>query len=69
MSSGVITLEHTFPSRYGAPTIDRVDPRIFTLTYYTECLTCSFCSDWCCQHGVDVDRIHHDAILKHADGI
>lgn len=35
--------------------VDRVDTRIFQLTYYMHCMGCSFCNDICCQYGVDVD--------------
>ncbi|MFM7058617.1 MAG: hypothetical protein ACKO2P_17020 [Planctomycetota bacterium] len=35
--------------------VDRVDTRIFKLTYYRHCMDCSFCGDRCCQYGVDVD--------------
>jgi hypothetical protein len=63
----VISLPRTFPSRYGVPVLLAVDLRIFSLRYFTHCLECSFCQDWCCQFGVDVDRYHVDQILAHAD--
>lgn len=44
-----------------------VDPEIFRRRYFTHCLECTFCNDWCCQFGVDVDRHHADRILEHAD--
>jgi hypothetical protein len=56
-----------FPSRYGVPVLSRADPRIFTLRYFTHCLSCGFCHDWCCSHGVDVDLRAHAAIQAHAD--
>lgn len=43
-----------------------VDPEIFRRQYFTHCLECTFCNDWCCQFGVDVDRYHVDRILAHA---
>ena len=43
-----------------------VDPEIFRRQYFTHCLACTFCNDWCCQFGVDVDRYHVDRILAHA---
>ena len=64
-----IRLSRSFPSRYGVPRISRVDPRIFRLTYFTHCLKCDFCNDACCQHGVDVDRLHYDNILRHAEAL
>jgi len=62
-----VPLPQAFPSRYGVPVISAVDPAIFQLRYFTHCLQCSFCHDWCCQFGVDVDRYHVDRILAHAD--
>ncbi|MEY2724278.1 MAG: hypothetical protein RLZZ458_145 [Planctomycetota bacterium] len=39
----------------GTPRVNRVDTRIFQLTYYMNCMGCNFCGDICCQYGVDVD--------------
>ena len=39
----------------GGPVLSAVDPRIFTLRYFTHCMACGFCHDACCHHGVDVD--------------
>jgi hypothetical protein len=39
----------------GAPLIDRVDARIFTLRYFADCMACGFCADQCCSYGVDID--------------
>lgn len=60
------SLDAAFTARDGAPTIARVDTTIFTRHYFTHCLQCDFCQDWCCQHGVDVDQVHYDAIMRHA---
>jgi hypothetical protein len=65
----MLPLPREFPSRYGVPVLRAVDPRIFRLRYFTHCLQCSFCHDWCCQFGVDVDRYHVDRILAHADAL
>jgi hypothetical protein len=62
-----LALPRAFPSRYGVPVLRAVDPAIFHLRYFTHCLQCGFCNDWCCQFGVDVDRYHVDRILAHAD--
>ncbi len=62
-------LSRPYPSRYGQPIIRAVDPRIFRLTYFTHCLACGFCHDHCCEHGVDVDVVHLDAIMRHADAL
>lgn len=61
-----IALPRDFPSRYGVPVLRAVHPDIFRLTYFTHCLQCTFCNDWCCQFGVDVDRRHAERILAHA---
>ena len=67
--SSVIALSRPYPSRYGAPVLRHLDPRIFSLSYFTHCLQCGFCHDQCCEHGVDVDRWHHRQILRHADAL
>jgi hypothetical protein len=67
--AAALGLSRPFASRYGAPIIREVDPRIFQLTYFTHCLACDFCHDQCCEHGVDVDFLHLDAILRHADAL
>jgi hypothetical protein len=62
-----LRLPRSFPSRDGVPVIARVDPRIFTLRYFTHCLQCGFCHDWCCQFGVDIELTRVAAIERHAD--
>ena len=69
MSPLLLELPRAFPARYGAPVLRSVDPEIFRRRYFTHCLECSFCNDWCCQFGVDVDRQHADQILAHADAL
>jgi hypothetical protein len=64
-----LPLPHDFPSRYGVPVLRAVDTEIFRRQYFTHCLQCTFCNDWCCQFGVDVDRLHADRILAHADAL
>lgn len=65
----VVRLPRAFPSRDGVPVITRVDTRIFTRHYFTHCLQCGFCHDWCCTHGVDVELPRADAILAHAEAL
>ena len=67
MPPRLIPLPRAFPSRYGAPTITRVDRDVFRVTYFTHCLQCTICDDWCCGHGVDVDELHYERIMAHAD--
>ncbi|MGL6097427.1 MAG: YkgJ family cysteine cluster protein [Fimbriiglobus sp.] len=50
-----LPLSRSYTCRFGAPTIDRVDPRIFTLTYFGVCMDCTFCHDACCQYGADTE--------------
>jgi len=64
-----LKLPRRFASRYGVPVIGRVDPRIFTSRYFTHCLQCGFCHDWCCSFGVDVDLRAAGAIERHADAL
>lgn len=61
-----LALSRPYPSRYGAPVIDRVDPRIFTLTYFARCMECTFCHDSCCQYGADIELPRVEAIKEHA---
>lgn len=61
----VIKLARSFTCRYGVPTIRHIDLRVFSYRYYTHCLQCDFCSDWCCNHGVDVDLEHVHAMERH----
>jgi hypothetical protein len=65
----VIPLPRPFPSRDGVPVIARVDTRLFTERYFTHCLQCGFCHDWCCSHGVDIELPRAEAILRHAPAL
>jgi hypothetical protein len=62
-------LSHPYVSIFGAPTLARVDDAIFVRQYFTRCLSCTFCADACCQHGVDVDEPTMLRILGRADAI
>jgi hypothetical protein len=53
----------------GAPTLDRVDDVVFVCRYFTHCLSCTFCEDACCKHGVDVDEPTMLRILAHGSAI
>ena len=64
-----LPLPRGFPSRYGVPVLRAVDPEIFRRRFFTHCMECAFCHDWCCQFGVDVDGYHLDRILAHADAL
>lgn len=62
-------LSKTYVAKGGAPSIERVELAIFQLRYFTHCLECTTCNDWCCQHGVDVDVENEARILARADEI
>jgi hypothetical protein len=49
--------------------IHQVDTGIFHRRYFGHCLSCGFCGDACCQHGVDVSVVERDRILAHADAL
>jgi Fe-S-cluster containining protein len=55
-------LSQSYPAREGAPVIDRVDPAIFTTTYYRHCMDCATCGDSCCQYGADIEINRVEAI-------
>ncbi len=60
-----VPLSRPFPSRYGAPVLDRVDTRIFEYRYFTNCLECTFCHDSCCQYGADIEMPRVRALEKY----
>ena len=60
-----VPLSRPYTCRYGAPTIDRVDPRIFSLTYFGACMDCTFCHDACCQYGADTEMPRVRALEAH----
>jgi hypothetical protein len=49
-------LKASYPCVMGGPVLHAVDPKIFTLRYFTHCMACGFCGDSCCDHGVDIDE-------------
>jgi Fe-S-cluster containining protein len=51
----IVQLSRSYVARLGAPRVERVDQRIFWLTYFHHCLDCQFCHDSCCQYGCTVD--------------
>ncbi len=62
-------LQKSYTCRYGAPVISAVDTNVFHVRYFTHCSSCTFCNDWCCSFGVDVDVENVKRIDMHADGI
>ena len=65
--SPIVALRRAYRSRQGAPLIDQVALEIFELRYFTKCMSCTFCNDWCCSHGVDIDLENVQRVLGHKD--
>lgn len=65
----LLPLSRPYTASVGAPTIAAVDPAIFARRYFAVCMSCTFCHDGCCVHGVDVDERVAVAILAQADRI
>jgi Fe-S-cluster containining protein len=63
----IVALSRPYTARNGAPTVERVDQRIFELTYFNYCMSCTFCHDSCCQYGATVEEPKVRAILNRAD--
>jgi len=49
--------------------VHAVDDAIFVRRYFGLCMSCGFCADACCQHGVDVSIVERDRILGRAPEI
>jgi Fe-S-cluster containining protein len=64
-----IPLSRRYPAREGQPILVAVDSRVFTTSYFGVCLSCTYCRDACCQHGVDVDGATVQRILAEADAL
>ncbi|MCI0708336.1 MAG: hypothetical protein L0Y80_12730 [Ignavibacteriae bacterium] len=62
-------LRLVYPSIYGTPNIGSVETDIFRIKYFTHCSSCTFCNDWCCSFGVDVDIKNLRRIEQHAAGL
>ncbi|PJB33295.1 MAG: hypothetical protein CO108_31170 [Deltaproteobacteria bacterium CG_4_9_14_3_um_filter_63_12] len=60
-------LRRPHTSIQGAPTLDRVDTKIFFAQYFARCMECTYCLDQCCMYGVDVDGENHERILAVAN--
>ena len=48
-------LARQYPSIFAQPVLHAVEPDVFRLRYFAECMSCGFCADHCCVHGVDID--------------
>src|SRR5262245_45559719 len=68
-STLIVDLRRTYAARYGAPLISQVAVDIFQLRYFTKCMSCTFCGDWCCNHGVDIDLDNVKRLMDHKDAL
>ena len=60
----LIALGREYPSIFSAPVISAVDPAIFSLRYFTHCMSCGFCFDQCCNYGVDIDAANMEPLAR-----
>jgi hypothetical protein len=63
----ILALSREHPSIFKAPVLRQVDTRIFTLRYFTHCMSCGFCNDQCCTYGVDIDAENAKTLLAMGD--
>ena len=68
----------TLAQPHTGPWVERVEPQIFSLRYFTECMSCTYCHDACCKHDgatvdLDVENVtslrQHTAALYKLNGI
>ncbi|MEI9932583.1 MAG: hypothetical protein WDM89_19105 [Rhizomicrobium sp.] len=64
----IVALQREHASVFKAPVLCEVDTRIFTLRYFTHCMSCSFCDDQCCSYGVDIDAGNAEKLLALGEG-
>ena len=62
-----VKLSKAYTSIEGTPTIDSVDLNIFRLSYFSACLSCTFCGHSCCNWGVDIDVTNVERIRARKD--
>lgn len=58
-----VNLSRSYSPRAGVMVVDRIDPRLFTDTFYSDCMGCNFCHDLCCQYGATTEITRRDALL------
>jgi hypothetical protein len=63
----LVPLRRAYAAREGSPVVHRVEAALFTHRYFGACLSCGFCADACCRHGVDADAHTVARILARAD--
>jgi len=65
----ILQLSNAYPARSGVPVISAIDKAIFHTKYFTHCQQCTFCHDWCCSFGVELDLENIRRIQAEADGL
>src|ERR1700682_5339383 len=63
MREEIVRLARNYPSVWSRPVIGAIDTLIFRLRYFRRCLSCGFCEDQCCRHGVDIDLDNAERLL------
>ena len=53
----IVELKQSYTATMGQPIIHSVEASIFTSTYFSRCLACTFCNDLCCQYGADCEDV------------
>lgn len=64
-----LPLSKTYTTRFGAPSVSQVDPIIFRLRIFGDCMAHDTCVDRCCAWGVDVDVPNMERLYAHADAL
>ncbi len=60
----IVSLSRSFVPHTGVPVVDRIDTRLFTQTFFSDCMGCGFCHDSCCQYGATVEAPLMDFLLS-----
>ena len=55
LSTAREALSRSYDGRFGAMIVSQVDPAIFSLRFFADCMSCTFCHDSCCHRGCDAD--------------
>ncbi len=63
----IISLSREYAS--GNVAISFVHRDIYLKKYFARCLECTFCHDWCCSYGADIDIENVEKIQQHKDEI
>jgi Fe-S-cluster containining protein len=63
----IVPLSRSYVPCLGVPVVDRIDTRLFTETFFSECMRCDFCHDSCCQYGATVEVPLMQRLLAHGE--